>query len=421
MGKFCAILVTLSLLCGPVAGQDDVVVWQRGPEQVVVYDARPELGIGMHAYTQEQLKLLAPLGIRLVRTTLYWKLMEPGESGAYEPKYLEKFDQLVHLADATKICLLVVVHDPPQRLDWAHRDQAYQRFAAFMAAMARRYPSIRYWELFNEMDGAFTDIFGAGRKEVPMLERGKLYAAMLKQAYPAIKAANPQAWVLTGGMTDWRDFPRGIYEGGGKACFDVMNIHTYGLPVLWAFIDRGQTVKETMKWAGDGDKPLWNSEFGVDAGNFVAAWGYPHAGNPPREDGPAFDAMQIEQWRDCIEWNQKNRLYQKILPYQFAAGNERNDDGHIAEKSQLPAGMTIDDYGFGMMRRDGLTPRPLYWWLVGAGPNRSIVEHPLRTLDVRYNPIFALPPEAEAVQWRSHSLLKRIEIDSLYPRVLSIR
>ena len=61
---------------------------------------------------------------------------------------------------------------------------------------------------------------------------------MLKLVYPAIKQANPNAVVLTGGLTDWGEFPKGIYAGGGRDYFDVMNIHTYGMPLPWGFVQR---------------------------------------------------------------------------------------------------------------------------------------------------------------------------------------
>ena len=406
-------------LGGCACGAEDVVVWQRGPQETVVYDARPELGIGMHGFTRQQIERLKPLGIRCVRLTLYWNLMEPGAEGQFEGQYAAQWDANVRLADETGICLLAVVHAPPPGLDWAHKEQAYDRFAHFMAAMAKRYPSVRYWELFNEMDAGFTDLFGAGRDEVSLQEKGRLYAQMLKQAYPAVKQANPQAWVLVGGMTEYREFPRGIYEGGGKPYFDIMSLHTYGVPVTWSFIDRGRTLRELMRSYGDGDKPLWNTEFGIDAGNVVGAWGYPHDGNPPRKDSEAYDQAQLDQWRDCIAWNLTNRLYQKVFPYQYSAGNERNDDGKIGEKSQLPPGQTIDDYGFGMMRRDGLTPRPVYRWILEAQPNKPILTQPKRKVDVRFNPIFAAPPPGtKAVEWRSEAVIEGAEVDSLYPLVL---
>ena len=393
-----------------------MVVWQRSPDETVIYDARPELGIGMHGFTAEQLALLKPLGIRLVRLTLYWKILEPGAEGAYDEKYSKQWDEYVRLADEAGVTLVAVVHAPPGGLDWAHKELAYERFARFMGSMAKRYPTVRYWELFNEMDGAFTDIFGANHQEVPMLERGKLYAQMLKLAYPAIRAANPAAWVLVGGMSDYTEFPRGIYEGGGKPYFDIMSVHTYGVPVVWSFIDRGKTLKEIMRWYGDGDKPLWNTEFGIDAGSRVAAWGYPHANNPPKKDGDEFDQVQLDQWRECVEWNLKNRLYQKMTPYQFAAGNEANPDGKIGQNSQLPAGMTIDDYGFGIVRRDGTTPRPVYRWIEKAQPNGPIVAKPKSTLDVHFNPIFPkLPAGAAGIQWHSEAVIEGLEVDSMYP------
>ena len=415
---FCQALC-LALSSVFVYAADDIVVWQRSPQETVIYDARPELGIGMHGFTRQQLALLKPLGIRCVRLTLYWNLMEPGAEGQYEAKYAERWDDSVRLADEAGICLLAMVHEPPPGLDWAHRELAYERFARFMPAMVKRYPSVRYWELFNEMDVAFTDIFGAKSSDVPLVERGKLYAQMLKLAYPAIKRANPQAWVLVGGMTDYREFPQGIYEGGGKPFFDIMNLHTYGVPVMWSFIDRGRTLKEIMRWHGDGDKPLWNTEFGIDAGNLVAAWGYPHDQSPPRQDSEAYDQMQLEQWRGCIEWNLKNRLYQKIFPYQFSAGNERDADGKVGERSQLPPGMTIDDYGFGMVRRDGITPRPVCSWITETQPNGLITAQAKRKVDISFNPIFStLPPGAKAVQWHAEAVVKDAEVDSLYPLVL---
>ena len=103
--------------------------------------------------------------------------------------------------------------------------------------------------------------------------------------------------------------------------------------------------------------------------NFVGAWGYPHDGG--QEDGPTLDRLMVEQWTACLEAAAKYGIYQKIIPYQFAAGNERDDDHQIAKKIRLPEGQTIDDYGFGLVRRDGKTPRPVYDWLKQHGEGYS--------------------------------------------------
>jgi len=364
---------TTVLLTTSLAAAQSAQVCRVSERRVLVYDPRLELGIGMHQMPDEQIALVKALGIRLVRHTMYWYEIENTERpGVYDPGALAKWDDLIRRCEAQGIALEVVVHGNAPGVSYADREAGYRRFARFLGDMVRRYPSIRHWELWNEMDAGFTDLFGA-EAGIPLVERGKLYAEMLKVVSPAIREANPQAVILTGGMTDTGDFPRGIYEGGGGEHFDVMTVHTYGVPVWWAFVARGLRVRGTMDEFGDAAKPLWNTEFGIDAGNLIGAWGYPH--DRGEEDAQALDRMQLEQWRKCLELAQEVGLYNKILPYQFAAGNERNDDGQLETKTRLPEGLTIHDFGFGIVRADGRTPRPTYEWLreqqvnAGLGPD----------------------------------------------------
>lgn len=384
LGRLLFIAVLLALLsCSTMASDQEyitsgipkVTLHRPSLTQAVVYDTRPELGIGMHDVSRPARDMVAKLGIRLVRHTLYWNRMETTEkAGVYDPAYLSEWDTLVEDCRREGLSLVVVVHGDPLGISFAEREAGYRRFARFISDMARRYPSVIYWELMNEMDSGFTCLFGA-KDNVPMLERGKHYAEFLKIAYPAVKAANPACWVLTGGMSNTDDFPRGIYEASGRAYFDIMNIHTYGVPVVTAFVERGQRVREIMNANGDRGKPLWNTEFGIDAGNVVGAWGYPHTWNPPRDDAKVFDEKQLEDYRNCLAKNQELGLYQKLLPYQFQAGNERDGDGAIKTKAQLPEGMTIDDYGFGIVRRD-MSPRPTYNWLLETRPNSPVLGKP---------------------------------------------
>lgn len=401
----------------------DLAVYRRSPTELWVYDTRPELGMGMHGVADDQLDLVRALGIRLVRHTLYWYNMENTEEpGVYDPGYLASWDDLVQRCQQKGIELLVIVHGNAPGLSFDNRHEAYQRFAQFVGAMAARYPSVHFWELWNEMDVGFTDLFGAGvkgpdGKGIPMVERGKLYAEMLKVAYPAIKQANPRAWVLTGGMATCDDFPRGIYQGGGKDYFDIMNIHTYGVPVVNSFIARTLHVYQVMKQFGDENRPLWNTEWGIDAGNLVAAWGWPH--DRGEDDATYFDEGQKGQWRSVLEDHWERRLYQKVLPYQFSANNERQVGG----KPELPEGMTLNDYGFGIVRSDGLTPRPTYEWLKKLQYNRHINKQPVRTLDVEvYLPDGAHPVGYEyAHRWREGILIIRnVTVDSLFPTVIEL-
>lgn len=74
-------------------------------------------------------------------------------------------------------------------------------FASFLSALVNRYSkppyNVHYWEIYNEPDN--TDVNRAwlggcwGGK-------GKEYGDMLKTAYPAIKAADPDAEVMLGSI-----------------------------------------------------------------------------------------------------------------------------------------------------------------------------------------------------------------------------
>ncbi len=392
-------------------------VHHQSPTELVVYDARPELGIGMHAVTDQNLPLVRELGVRFVRHTMYWYLMENTDTpGQYDETQLRHWDQLLETCRTQGIIPVVVVHGNAPGAGWDTREASYERFARFLGDMARRFPDIRYWELWNEMDGAFTDLFGAGRADVTMRRRGELYAQMLRTVYPSVRAANPRAWVLVGGMTDWNEFPRGIYEGAGRNYFDIMALHTYGVPLEWSFSGRGLALRRIMAEYGDGEKPLWNTEFGIDAGNFVGAWGYPHEQSPPADDAEYFDQQQLRQWQDCLAANRELGLYTKLLPYQFAAGNERNDDGLIVEKVRLPEDMTIDDFGFGIVRRDGTTPRPLYEWLKTQQVNHIIQQQPTLLVDVRCQvPDSWYPVGYDYLREADELVIRGVTVDSTYP------
>ncbi len=347
------------------AGHPDV--WKSETAGGVwVFDARPEFGLGVHVLDQQVADTLKRAGIRFIRITLYWHSIEnTATPGKYDTTALKRWSDTVELCRQNRLIPVVVVHGNAPGCSFDTRRYSWRRYARFMADMASRYPYIRYWELWNEMDVAFTDLFGAGvTPEIPMEARGRLYVEMLRLAYPAIKRANPRAIVLTGGIVDHERFPLGMYAAGGREFFDIMNIHTYGIPLQWAFVERGARLREIMTEYGDASKPLWNTEFGVDAGSIVRAWGIPQ---PADSAAAVFDQHQEEMILDCLAFQKRSGLYHRCFAYQYAAGNE-------AETERLRAALpTIDpdDYGFGFTRADGRTPRPVLQRIMTKQPNRD--------------------------------------------------
>ncbi len=146
---------------------------------------------------------------------------------------------------------------------WARKDDGYKyecgpidqaaldEFAQFVTALIQRYGKIvKYWEFGNEpdVDPSLVSIqeFGCwGEYSDPTgFYGGGYYATMLETVYPAIKAADPQAMVLIGGLLLGCDptlpyincthpqagnFFEGILDNNGKLnganFFDIVGFH----------------------------------------------------------------------------------------------------------------------------------------------------------------------------------------------------
>jgi hypothetical protein len=222
------------------------------------------------------------------------------------------------------------VHQAPFG-DFQRRNEVYQAFADFMAERVMQFPEVRAWQLWNEMDVTFTDVFGAGHQEISLRQRGRYYADMLQLSYPAIKRANPKTLVVVGGIASDIEggFLSGLYDKGAQ--FDVLSIHTYGYPLILSFQQRGRAARRMMESQGD-RRPLWNTEFGLER---AVVPGYQHL-TPTQAD-----SIHLGAWRAVLEANLRDRLYDRIYGYVLAEWT---------------------DLGFGLVRPDGST-RPAYGWL----------------------------------------------------------
>lgn len=133
------------------------------------------------------------------------------------------------------------------------------------------------WEVWNEPNDAD---FWAGADPVA-------YTDLLRAAYPTIKEADPEATVVFGG-TSYNDaaWIERAYEAGAAGSFDAMATHPYqaiadlepeapddGTP--WR-LSHLSAVRNVMVRYGDGDKPIWATEFGWSshggAGPRLANW-----------------------------------------------------------------------------------------------------------------------------------------------------
>jgi hypothetical protein len=111
-----------------------------------------------------------------------------------------------------------------------------------------------------------------------------LYTQCLKDAYPKMKGADPNCFILSAGLSDAPetalpdhmkdfDFLNAIYANGGKGFFDGVAYHAYGFPNLpgvqvdwngWQRIaNTNPSIRSIMVANGDGAKPIWITETGA--------------------------------------------------------------------------------------------------------------------------------------------------------------
>ena len=121
---------------------------------------------------------------------------------------------------------------------------AFARYCGFMADHFRG--RVRYFEIWNEENGWFFDDWARGAG----VEQVRAYGRALKAAAQAVKAANPEALVVFGGLAGSSlDYPRIALEEGAGPLVDVFAFHPYGHPTPESAPDAFLTlVEDTMQW-----------------------------------------------------------------------------------------------------------------------------------------------------------------------------
>jgi hypothetical protein len=214
----------------------------------------------------------AALGADWVRMWALWQDLEPGP-GHYNEHLIAAMNGRIAALKARGVKVLVVVHRAPA---WASGGRGGIAppsnpavFGGFMGQIAQRVPSADAWELWNEPDSGE---FWAGGADPAA------YAALLRSAYPAIKAAQPGDAVVTGGMVgNNMDFLSALYASGAQGSFDAVGVHTDTAcltsgPDAYYRDERGRVGRYTfsayrevhalMADHGDAGKPVWMTELG---------------------------------------------------------------------------------------------------------------------------------------------------------------
>jgi Big-like domain-containing protein len=161
------------------------------------------------------------------------------------------------------------------------------------------------YEVWNEEDE--TAFWGAA------VDAGR-YAAILKAAYPALKAGDPGAKVLLGPLTGNNySYLSQVYAAGAGGSFDAASVHTDTAclvdPPSSFYRENGQvarftflgfrTVHDVMVANGQGDKPIWMTELGWTTATSTCGRGM-WAGQKPAGVSEAQQAANLREAYHCL-------------------------------------------------------------------------------------------------------------------------
>ena len=214
------------------------------------------------ADTNRALDMSKSAGVTAVRIDISWYVVEY-DQGAPDWSLI---DPLVDKIVDRDMTVLGMLYDTPAWLSGTTDPHAPpadpQLFAQFAAATAEHYLGrINTWEIWNEPN---IPRFWASPSPAA-------YAELLKAVYPAIKAVDPSATVITGGLSpdssgiDPLSFVTAMYAAGAGGYFDAISMHPYSFPQL-PTIDSVKAVHDVMAANGDGDKKVWLTEVGAPTG-----------------------------------------------------------------------------------------------------------------------------------------------------------
>jgi hypothetical protein len=266
------------------------------------------LGVNMHPLQdiyapdeiETQIDLARRLGVQIVRIDIHWAWIEPVGPGVdnWNPSQVARLETFLDAIADSGIEVLATVTETPCwastdptkqcasfSYDWRYPPADAQDYASFLSELVARYGAqIGYWEIWNE-----PNLPSYWFQPDPAV-----YTELLKVAYPAVKATDPNAIVIGGALGPWdgsTEYPQdtvayleGMYAAGAMGTFDSLSYHPYtdGHSPTWydarwpmhSFSHSVPALQDCMEEHGDLSS-LWITEVGwttVPSASCVDCW-----------------------------------------------------------------------------------------------------------------------------------------------------
>jgi len=184
--------------------------------------------------TDRDLKLARDAGFTWVKQRFEWRNIERDAKGRFE---WNEPDRIVNAVRAQGLKLVARVDGHP---GWSRADGLYpddgppdrlSDWTDYLSALASRYKGrIQAYEIWNEPN--------LSREWGDREPSADEYVALLKASYATIKRADPDALVVTAGLSPTTDnspaahpdaiYLRDMYAAGAKGSFDILGVHAAG-------------------------------------------------------------------------------------------------------------------------------------------------------------------------------------------------
>jgi polysaccharide biosynthesis protein PslG len=287
-----AVILPVGLITAPgpanAVTNSDVLSWVSGEPTYTAPSDRPDYvgvvyqgtwNILSDSGRAKVLDRLAQAGVTWIKMDLGWKSLQPSNASSYSSGDLAAWDKQIREVRARGFKILAQFNWAPA---WASgtsnrngRPKDPNQYATAAAYVAKRYNGslssslkIDAMELWNEPN--LSDSWNPS----PSSTRVSSFAELIKKAGPAIKKANPNMTVVTGGLTavdtDWISE---FYKTSGViGTYDALGVHPYQSPgdaspetydASWGkyYMKHLAQLDKLMSSKGDGAK-IWATEFG---------------------------------------------------------------------------------------------------------------------------------------------------------------
>ncbi|MEM7031893.1 MAG: cellulase family glycosylhydrolase [Chloroflexota bacterium] len=231
-------------------------------------------GYGVNLADLSNAYLIQDIGFNYIKGYVNWATVEeqPGQFRWADP------DNILRAAQGADAKILLRIHGVPvwarpSNTSLSHPPISLDDFATFMQAIGQRYRGqVAAYEIWNEPNLNYE----WGYRDPSPSE----YTALLKTAYQALKAVDPDVLVISAGIAPTGNgnppeslgvvaFTEGMYAAGAKGYFDALGSHPYSyghapdyaVPNEITF-DQVAEQRAVMLRHDDGATPVWITEMG---------------------------------------------------------------------------------------------------------------------------------------------------------------